>query len=48
MAVAGGATPLGAGWGYHEASELIEAGAIAVAGRPLDVLEVIREHADGR
>lgn len=48
MAVSAGARGIGAGWGYHEASELIEAGAIAVAGRPLDVLEVIREHADGR
>jgi phosphoglycolate phosphatase len=47
MAVNAGARGIGAGWGYHDAEELIEAGAIAVAERPLDVLEVIREHADG-
>ncbi len=48
MAVSAGASGIGAGWGYHEADELIEAGAISVADRPLDVLEVIKEHADGR
>jgi phosphoglycolate phosphatase len=47
MAVAGGATPLGAGWGYHDAQELIEAGAVAVAERPLDVLDLLREHVHG-
>ena len=31
MAAAAGAAPIGAGWGYHEADELIEAGAVAVA-----------------
>jgi phosphoglycolate phosphatase len=44
MAVNAGAAGIGAGWGYHEADELIEAGALAVAERPLDVLDVIREH----
>ena len=44
MAVNEGAAGIGAGWGYHEADELIEAGALAVAERPLDVLDVIREH----
>jgi len=48
MAAAAGAMPIGAAWGYHEADELIEAGAVAVAERPLDVLDLIREHADGR
>jgi phosphoglycolate phosphatase len=43
MAVAAGARAIGAGWGYHDAEELIEAGAIAVADTPLDVLDVIRE-----
>jgi hypothetical protein len=38
---------IGAGWGYHEAQELIDAGALAVAERPLDVLHLIREHANG-
>ena len=48
MAVNAGAAGVGAGWGYHEKEELIKAGAVAVAERPLDVLDVIREHADGR
>ena len=47
MAVAAGARGIGAGWGYHEPQELIDAGAVAVAVRPLDVLTLIREHADG-
>ncbi len=48
MAVSAGASGIGAGWGYHDVDALIEAGAIGVADRPLDVLEVIKEHADGR
>ena len=48
MAVAAGATAIGAAWGYHDAQELIDAGAVAVAERPLDVLDLIREHANGR
>ena len=47
MAVAAGATAIGAGWGYHEAQELIEAGAAAVADHPLDVVGLVREHVDG-
>ena len=47
MAVAAGASGLGAGWGYHEAEELLDAGAVAVARAPLDVLELIREHIHG-
>jgi phosphoglycolate phosphatase len=47
MAAAASAAPIGAGWGYHEADELIEAGAVAVAERPADVLAMAREHADG-
>jgi len=47
MAANAGAAGIGAGWGYHEAMELIEAGAVAVAQRPLDVLALIREHIDG-
>ena len=39
MAVNAGATGIGAGWGYHEAEELLAGGAIAVAETPLDVLE---------
>ena len=47
MAVNGGATGIGAGWGYHEAEEMIEAGAAAVADRPADVLALLRERVDG-
>jgi phosphoglycolate phosphatase len=47
MAAAAGAAPIGAGWGYHEAEELLEAGAIAVAERPIDVLDLIKEHVHG-
>jgi phosphoglycolate phosphatase len=47
MAVNAGAAAIGAGWGYHDAEELIEAGAIAVAAEPLDVLTLVREHVDG-
>jgi phosphoglycolate phosphatase len=47
MAVNAGAAAIGAGWGYHEAQELFEAGAVAVAEQPLDVLTLIREHVDG-
>jgi phosphoglycolate phosphatase len=47
MAAAAGAAPIGAGWGYHDAHELIEAGAVAVAERPLDVLDLVREHVNG-
>jgi phosphoglycolate phosphatase len=47
MAVAAGATAIGAGWGYHAAQELLDAGAVSVADRPADVLELVRVHADG-
>jgi phosphoglycolate phosphatase len=47
MAAAAGAAPIGAGWGYHEAGELMEAGAVAVAEQPLDVLTVVERHANG-
>jgi phosphoglycolate phosphatase len=47
MAVAAGAAGIGAGWGYHDAHELIGAGAVAVAESPLDVLALVRSHADG-
>jgi phosphoglycolate phosphatase len=47
MAVNAGATGIGAGWGYHDAEELLEAGAVAVAERPLDVVDLIRERANG-
>ncbi|WP_309662637.1 HAD-IA family hydrolase [Sphingomonas sp.] len=41
MARAAGATGIGAGWGYHDAHELLDAGAAAVADHPLDALAVI-------
>jgi phosphoglycolate phosphatase len=47
MAAAAGAAPIGAAWGYHDAEELIEAGAVAVAERPLQVLELVRSHVHG-
>jgi len=47
MAAAAGAAPIGAGWGYHEAEELIAAGAIAVARQPLEILGLVAEHVDG-
>ncbi len=42
MAVSAGSIPIGVGWGYHDAHDLIEAGAIAVASRPLEILEIVR------
>jgi phosphoglycolate phosphatase len=47
MAVNAGASGIGAGWGYHDAEELLAAGAIAVADRPRDVLALVRSHVDG-
>ena len=47
MAVNAGATGIGAGWGYHDSEELLNAGAIAVADRPFEVRDLIREHVDG-
>ena len=41
MAVAAGAAGIGAGWGYHPGEELLAAGAIAVAERPADVLDIV-------
>ena len=41
------ATGIGAGWGYHDAEELIAAGAVAVADQPLDVLDLVRSRVDG-
>lgn len=48
MAVNAGACGIGAGWGYHDSEELLEAGAVGVADQPIDVLHLIRENADGR
>ena len=47
MAVAAGASGIGAGWGYHETQELLDAGAVAVANGPLEILDLIREHGHG-
>lgn len=47
MAVAAGAAAIGAGWGYHDAEELVAAGALAVAEQPRDVVALVREHAYG-
>ena len=48
MAVAAGAVPVGVAWGYHDAGELVAAGAVTVADHPRDILEFAREQADGR
>lgn len=47
MAASAGAAPIGAAWGYHHAEELIEAGAVAVAERPSEVLELARSYIHG-
>lgn len=50
MARAAGATGIGAGWGYHDAGELLASGAAAVAAQPFDVPLLIakaREAVDG-
>lgn len=47
MAAAAGAAPIGAGWGYHDAEELIGGGAIAVADQPFEILSLIPEHVHG-
>ncbi len=41
MALAAGATALGAGWGYHDVAELTAAGADGVALHPLGVLDLL-------
>jgi phosphoglycolate phosphatase len=47
MGVAAGATSIGVGWGYHDAAELLAAGAAAVAERPADVIRMAKEAVDG-
>lgn len=47
MAVNAGAIGIGAAWGYHEADDLLGAGAVGVADQPHEVLDVIRDHVDG-
>jgi phosphoglycolate phosphatase len=44
MAAAAGARGIGVAWGYHEPAELLEAGAVAIADTPADVLTLTREH----
>jgi phosphoglycolate phosphatase len=47
MAVNARARGIGAAWGYHDAEELLSAGAAAVAERPLDVLALVEARAHG-
>ena len=47
MGVAAGATAVGVDWGYHDAQELIAAGARAVAETPAQVAGIAREAVDG-
>ena len=48
MAVNAGARAIGVDWGYHHAEELMEAGAVAVAERPGDLLDLLRRADDER
>jgi phosphoglycolate phosphatase len=48
MAVNAGAAGVGVSWGYHEAEELLAAGAVGVAATPCEVLALIEEQVDGR
>ncbi|GIW94022.1 MAG: phosphoglycolate phosphatase [Pirellulaceae bacterium] len=41
---AAGMLPVGASWGFRETHELIEAGAVRVLDRPLDLLELLDNH----
>ena len=50
MARAAGSVGIGAGWGYHDAHELLASGATAVADRPGDVFQLVsvaKESLDG-
>ena len=47
MAVNAGARGIGAGWVYHDASDLLAAGAVAVAEKPLEVIEILQGHGHG-
>jgi phosphoglycolate phosphatase len=42
MAVAAGAKAIGVDWGYHDAAELLAAGALAVAGQPSDIYDLMQ------
>ena len=48
MAVNAGVKGIGAAWGYHEAAELLAAGAVAVANAPLDVLAYLPRQTEAR
>lgn len=47
MAVAAGAVPVGVAWGYHDADDLVAAGAVTVAQTPAQILSFAREMDDG-
>jgi phosphoglycolate phosphatase len=47
MAVNAGARGIGAAWGYHDASDLLAAGAVAVAKEPLEVIKILEGHGHG-
>jgi phosphoglycolate phosphatase len=42
MAKAAGVTAIGVGWGYHDAEELLEAGADFIAEHPADILAYMK------
>lgn len=45
MARAAGVTAIGVTWGYHDARDLLDAGAHHIAAHPLDILELVRAFA---
>lgn len=45
MARAAGATAIGVTWGYHEAEELLAAGAHHIAAHPLDIFPLVKAFA---
>ncbi len=45
MARAAGVTAIGVAWGYHDARELLQAGAHHIATHPLDIIEMVKASA---
>ncbi len=45
MARAAGVTAIGVTWGYHEARELVDAGAHHIAAHPLDIVDLVKAFA---
>lgn len=45
MARAAGVTAIGVTWGYHDAQDMLDAGAHHIAAHPLDILKLVRAFA---